>query len=118
MLSGPVGDAKVTTIEGLDPEGRHPVQVASACQSGQIMPGRHASEGLSESHRPGHERGDGWKPLPLHDSHSDTQGHQAPPDCEEESPNVTTCLPMDSARAVEPSRRGFLIAVVVIRLIG
>ncbi|WP_420737734.1 (2Fe-2S)-binding protein [Bradyrhizobium japonicum] len=41
-----VADAKVTTIEGLDPESRHPVQEAWAdlqvpqcgyCQSGQIM---------------------------------------------------------------------------------
>jgi len=41
-----VADAKVTTIEGLDPDGRHPVQKAWAdlqvpqcgyCQSGQIM---------------------------------------------------------------------------------
>ena len=41
-----VAGAKVTTIEGLDPEGRHPVQKAWAdlqvpqcgyCQSGQIM---------------------------------------------------------------------------------
>ena len=43
---GSVAGAKVTTIEGLDPEGRHPVQQAWAdlqvpqcgyCQSGQIM---------------------------------------------------------------------------------
>jgi isoquinoline 1-oxidoreductase subunit alpha len=41
-----VADAKVTTIEGLDPQGKHPVQQAWAdlqvpqcgyCQSGQIM---------------------------------------------------------------------------------
>ena len=43
---GSVAGARVTTIEGLDPEGRHPVQQAWAdlqvpqcgyCQSGQIM---------------------------------------------------------------------------------
>ena len=43
---GSVAGAKVTTIEGLDPEGKHPVQKAWAdlqvpqcgyCQSGQIM---------------------------------------------------------------------------------
>jgi isoquinoline 1-oxidoreductase alpha subunit len=43
---GAVAGAKVTTIEGLNPEGRHPVQVAwtelqvpqcGYCQSGQIM---------------------------------------------------------------------------------
>ena len=43
---GYVADAKVTTIEGLDPEGRHPLQKAwidlqvpqcGYCQSGQIM---------------------------------------------------------------------------------
>ena len=43
---GAVANANVTTIEGLDPEGRHPVQVAwtelqvpqcGYCQSGQIM---------------------------------------------------------------------------------
>jgi isoquinoline 1-oxidoreductase subunit alpha len=43
---GQVGARKVTTIEGLDPQGRHPLQVAwiaeqvpqcGYCQSGQIM---------------------------------------------------------------------------------
>jgi isoquinoline 1-oxidoreductase subunit alpha len=43
---GAVGDAEVTTIEGLDPNGRHPLQKAwvnlqvpqcGYCQSGQIM---------------------------------------------------------------------------------
>jgi len=43
---GAVGDAAVTTIEGLDPKGRHPLQKAwvnlqvpqcGYCQSGQIM---------------------------------------------------------------------------------
>jgi isoquinoline 1-oxidoreductase subunit alpha len=43
---GAVRGAKVTTIEGLDPEGRHPLQTAwvelqvpqcGYCQSGQIM---------------------------------------------------------------------------------
>src|SRR5260370_36477386 len=43
---GAVAGAKVTTIEGLDPEGRHPLQIAwielqvpqcGYCQSGQIM---------------------------------------------------------------------------------
>jgi isoquinoline 1-oxidoreductase alpha subunit len=43
---GDVADAEVTTIEGLDPAGRHPLQVAwnqlqvpqcGYCQSGQIM---------------------------------------------------------------------------------
>ena len=43
---GAIAGAKVTTIEGLDPEGRHPLQVAwtelqvpqcGYCQSGQIM---------------------------------------------------------------------------------
>src|SRR5260370_35811208 len=43
---GTIAGAKVTTIEGLDPEGRHPLQVAwtelqvpqcGYCQSGQIM---------------------------------------------------------------------------------
>jgi isoquinoline 1-oxidoreductase subunit alpha len=43
---GAVADAKITTIEGLDPNGRHPLQTAwielqvpqcGYCQSGQIM---------------------------------------------------------------------------------
>jgi isoquinoline 1-oxidoreductase alpha subunit len=43
---GAVGGAKITTIEGLDPEGKHPLQTAwlelqvpqcGYCQSGQIM---------------------------------------------------------------------------------
>jgi isoquinoline 1-oxidoreductase subunit alpha len=43
---GAVADAKITTIEGLDPNGRHPLQAAwielqvpqcGYCQSGQIM---------------------------------------------------------------------------------
>ena len=43
---GQVGAKKITTIEGLDPQGRHPLQVAwiaeqvpqcGYCQSGQIM---------------------------------------------------------------------------------
>jgi len=43
---GSVGDSKITTIEGLSPDGRHPVQVAweaidvpqcGYCQAGQIM---------------------------------------------------------------------------------
>jgi isoquinoline 1-oxidoreductase alpha subunit len=43
---GSIGDAEVTTIEGLDPEGQHPLQRAwidlqvpqcGYCQSGQIM---------------------------------------------------------------------------------
>ena len=38
--------------------------------------GRHAAEGLSESHRPGHQRGHGWKSLSMHDVHPDTQGDQ------------------------------------------
>jgi len=46
MPVGQVGAKKVTTIEGLDPQGRHPLQVAwiaeqvpqcGYCQSGQIM---------------------------------------------------------------------------------
>jgi len=44
--AGAIGDAEVTTIEGLDPNGRHPLQKAwvnlqvpqcGYCQSGQIM---------------------------------------------------------------------------------
>lgn len=43
---GSVGDSKITTIEGLSPDGKHPVQVAweaidvpqcGYCQAGQIM---------------------------------------------------------------------------------
>jgi len=46
MPVGQVGTKKITTIEGLDPQGRHPLQVAwiaeqvpqcGYCQSGQIM---------------------------------------------------------------------------------
>src|SRR5262249_56142748 len=46
MPVGQVGAKKITTIEGLDPQGRHPLQVAwiaeqvpqcGYCQSGQIM---------------------------------------------------------------------------------
>jgi isoquinoline 1-oxidoreductase subunit alpha len=46
MPVGQVGGKKVTTIEGLDPQGRHPLQVAwiaeqvpqcGYCQSGQLM---------------------------------------------------------------------------------
>jgi aerobic-type carbon monoxide dehydrogenase small subunit (CoxS/CutS family) len=46
MPVGQVGGKKITTIEGLDPQGRHPLQVAwiaeqvpqcGYCQSGQIM---------------------------------------------------------------------------------
>jgi isoquinoline 1-oxidoreductase subunit alpha len=46
MPVGQVGAKKVTTIEGLDPQGRHPLQVAwiaeqvpqcGYCQSGQLM---------------------------------------------------------------------------------
>ena len=77
---GAVANANVTTIEGLDPEGRHPVQVAwtelqvpqcGYCQSGQIMQAA-TSERLPEPHRPGHQRGDGGQSLPLHDLHSNT----------------------------------------------
>ena len=53
-----VGDAKVTTIEGLDPAGQHPLQVAwvekqvpqcGYCQSGQIM---QAASLLAENPKP------------------------------------------------------------------
>src|ERR1700723_649049 len=75
--------------------------------------GRHTSEGLPESHRSGHQCGDGWEPLPLHDLHSDTQGHQA-----RSGENARGNRPMNNLsphgfRAPdEPSRRGFLITMM------
>src|ERR1700683_4564613 len=75
--------------------------------------GRHTSEGLPESHRSGHQCGDGWEPLPLHDLHSDTQGHQA-----RSGENARRNRPMNNLsphgfRAPdEPSRRGFLITMM------
>jgi len=79
-----VAGAKVTTIEGLNPEGRHPVQVAwtelqvpnAVIVHRDRSWQRHTSEGFPESHRPRQSMRDGWEPLPLHDLHSDTQGHQ------------------------------------------
>ena len=55
---GQVGARKITTIEGLDPQGRHPLQIAwiaeqvpqcGYCQSGQIM---RAAELLKNNPRP------------------------------------------------------------------
>ena len=81
---GAVAGAKVTTIEGLHPEGTHPLQTAwielqvpqcGYCQSGQIMQAATLLQGLSQSQRPGHQRGYGGKCLPLHDVPADPQGH-------------------------------------------
>lgn len=68
-----VGGKAVVTIEGLDPKGEHPVQVAwrnlgvpqcGYCQTGQIM---QAAALLSKpcAQRPGDHRRDGGQPLPL-----------------------------------------------------
>ena len=83
---GAVAGAKVTTIEGLDPEGKHPLQTAwlelqvpqcGYCQSGQIMQAATLLKDYPESHRPGHQRGHGRKCLPMHDVRANTQGDQA-----------------------------------------
>ena len=58
---GSVADAEITTIEGLDPHGQHPLQKAwidlqvpqcGYCQSGQIM---QAAELLARNNRPSRE---------------------------------------------------------------
>src|SRR5580692_8333683 len=75
--------------------------------------GRHTSEGLPEPHRPGHQRGDGGQSLPLHDLHSDTQGHQARgnEDARRNRP-MNNLSPHGFRAADEPSRRGFLITMI------
>ena len=83
---GAVAGANVTTIEGLDPAGQASAANRldrTAGSSMRLLPigtdhaGRHAAEGLSQSHRPGHQRGDGRECLSLHDLRADPQGHQA-----------------------------------------
>ena len=83
---GSVAGAEVTTIEGLDPEGRHPVQKAwidlqvpqcGYCQSGQIMQAAASAEGFPSPDRPGHRRRHDGQPVPLHDLCPHPQGDQA-----------------------------------------
>ena len=81
-----IAGAKVTTIEGLDPEGKHPLQTAwlelqvpqcGYCQSGQIM---QAATLLKDYPNPTDRDINAvmaGKCLPMHDIRSNKKGHQA-----------------------------------------
>ena len=82
---GSVADAEVTTIEGLDPEGRHPLQKAwidlqvpqcGYCQSGQIMQAAALLKDFPDSERSGHRCCDDRQSVPLHDLCPHSQRHQ------------------------------------------
>jgi isoquinoline 1-oxidoreductase subunit alpha len=73
---GSVADAEVTTIEGLDPMGQHPLQRAwidlqvpqcGYCQSGQIMQAASLLKDFPTAKRPRHRRRHGRQPVPLYD---------------------------------------------------
>src|SRR5579862_490231 len=75
--------------------------------------GRYTPQGLPESYRPGHQRSDGRKPLPLHDLHSNTQGHQARGlENAGRSRPINNLSPHGFRSADEPSLRGFLITII------
>ena len=82
---GSVADAEITTIEGLDPQGQHPLQKAwielqvpqcGYCQSGPDHAGRVPAQGLPDAKRRGHRRRHGRQSLPLHDLRAYPQGNQ------------------------------------------
>ena len=69
-----VGGKSVVTIEGLDPKGEHPVQVAwrnldvpqcGYCQAGQIMQAAALLKHQARADRQGHHRRDVRQSLPL-----------------------------------------------------
>ena len=82
---GSVADAEVTTIEGLDPQGQHPLQKAwidlqvpqcGYCQSGQIMQAAALLKDFPSAERPGHRCCHDRQSVPLHDLCPHSQGHQ------------------------------------------
>jgi len=118
---GAVAGTKVTTIEGLDPEGRHPVQVAwtelqvsqcGYCQSGQIM---QAVTLLKDFPNPTDQDINAVMAgsVPLHDLHSNTQGHQARglQNARRKRP-MNNLSPHGFRSSDDPSRRGFLITMM------
>ena len=79
-----VGGKQVTTIEGLSPDGSHPVQRAwieldvpqcGYCQSGQIMSAAALLARQAEAHRRRHRRRHGGQHLPLRHLPAHPRGH-------------------------------------------
>ena len=79
-----VGDAPITTLEGLSADGTHPVQVAwqeTRRSAVRLLPGRPDDVGLgaagahAESHRSGNRRGDDRQHLPLRHLHAHPRGN-------------------------------------------
>ncbi len=77
---------EITTIEGLSPDGSHPVQRAwndedvpqcGYCQAGQILAASALLESQSAAHRRRHRRGHGRHSVPLRHLPAHPQGHQA-----------------------------------------
>ena len=110
-----VAGTSVTTIEGLDPKGAHPLQTAwieaqvpqcGYCQSGPDHASGLAAQGQAapdrRRHQPGHER----QPLPLHGLHPHQEGHQAGRHPHGGSPRMTR----HERAAAFLSRRGFMIS--------
>ena len=80
-----VAGAEVTTIEGLDPAGRHPVQLAWSalqvpqcgyCQSGQIMQAAALLKDDAEAQRRRYRQCHGRQFVPLHDLCPHPRRHQ------------------------------------------
>ena len=81
---GSVASEPITTIEGLSPDGLHPVQVAweaHRCAAVRILPGRPDHVGRrsagahTASHRRGHRRGHERQPLPLRNLSAHPSSH-------------------------------------------
>ena len=116
-----IAGAKVTTIEGLDPEGRHPLQAAwlelqvpqcGYCQSGQIM---QAATLLKDYPDPTDRdinavmAGSVCRCMAYGRIRKPSSSR--PRECER-SDSWLVCLLMDCGRSFEPSRRGFLITMM------
>ena len=83
-----VAGKRVTTIEGLDPKGNHPLQRAwkannvpqcGYCQSGQIMQAAAMLKKTRQAHRQRHRPPHGRQHLPLRHLPANPRRHQARP---------------------------------------
>ncbi len=94
-----VGNAPITTIEGLSADGSHPLQRAwqeldvpqcGYCQAGQIMSAAALLATDAEADRRRHRHGDERQPLPLRHLPAHPRGHSsAPRPCRAARPTQT-----------------------------